>query len=488
MTRVIARGAPSDSTALKFDRSSTPVALAVVAAIACAALYDMSSVGQLTNFAITCFALAAVLVVMESIRAVVGSRNAPWWLTYGPLLAWAGLVILPWFLRRGQLWSVGAEGAVDSELSRSWVINLTAMFGFAIAGAYASLPRVSARTWRQPPVTVVRSIVGPYFVLLTVYLLSFPATGKPIAALWRLNSDIRYSDRVGQSIGYFDLIPNVLVALVLADAAARRYCGKTRPPPLEVLLLLVTILLALGDATRFRVLLLIVGWFAIQAGQSDHRTFGVRLTRVVAGLLLVVALPLGVGAVSYLRAGLAVESWSDILRVATNSLDVIGAQELVVQRGATAGMLEGGNLTQLPSQLLPSRVLPGPKALPEAQSIVNTYLDPRGGFSAPYWFEWWLSFGLWGVFGVCALLGGLYLSLLRSVVSRGGPKAQMLIGLNWVPLLCAYQLLSRLLTTQFIATMVSLGFGFWLGSRSLRAGGRAPRERHAALGPPVVTS
>jgi hypothetical protein len=478
-----------------------PAAVPVMVGIGCAAgaVYGITTPTGY-GYSLSCMAAAAVVVGLE-VNRQLRRPDIPWWITQSFTLPWVGVVLVPWTVRiPSGSWAVGRLFELPGlGLPLTWTLNLLALFGFA-AGTLAACAagRRGSATVRPPvqygPVRAVPAAAG--FTLIAVaFLASFIVAGRPFASIWLLSGEYFYSQSLDTktAFGPLELAPGVAVIFVIALAGLRRR-HRRWPTVVEVVALLLTMLATLGSGTRSRSILLMLGWVFVQflptsaAGSApDERSRPPRpMALALCGLALTGAF-VGLGLIASWRTPSrgATQSYG-VLNQAVDSLDVVGSEELLLARGARLGSLHGRSYTELPGQFMP-RAVSGDvqKQKPASVRMTDDYLDPRVGFSAPYWMESALNFGRSGVLIFCFVFAAVLVRVQLGALSSGRRLAQVCNRAGPVMLLVWYTLLSRLSTEQFLYTTGSFLVGAWLASRAVAAPG-AFRARSAAI-PDVPT-
>jgi hypothetical protein len=434
-----------------------------------------TSAGPLTLSAAT---FAACTVLLEVLRRRA-DPPVPWWTAHVVVLPWAAIVLVPWayYARQGGWTLLGVP--ISPSLTHTWTVHLLALVGLT-AGSVLALwvsrkdhsPEVGGVDW-----TRVSFAIG---LAMVCYLLSFLVAQRPLGALWRLSGSIRYFDNPDQAtgLGILDYMTTIATGVLLVAAALRRR-DRPRPPLTEVAWLLVLAVITLGSGARGRFYLVVVGWLLIQSRPLFARasTAGRVALTTVGAVLLVVAISLA-GTISVLRTrGAGIQAGTSI-NTAITGLDVISSSELLVARGGTPGVLGGRSYTEFPKLLVPRRFAGGEKISPSADNLMRERLDPTAGFSAPFWIEPMLNFGMTGVFLFSLAIGGLAVAALRRSADRVGDRfAACVYRLGPVWVLLGYLALSRLTALQLSFTVGSVIIGVLVGSRCVSpAPATAPAE------------
>ena len=439
--------------------------------------------GAITNagytYPLSCLAAAAAVVGLEANRLVRCPR-VPWWVVQTLTLPWVALVIVPWTARvAADRWQVGVEWEpVGLGLPLTWWVNLLALVGFAVGTLVMTcgVAAVSATRWPAPTGRVrAAPAAGAFTLIVLAFLASYVVAGRPFGALWRLSGEYFYSQAVDTrtSFGPLDLAPTVAVAFVVALAGLRRGYRRS-PTAIELIALALTILVTLGSGIRSRFLLLVLGWVFVQCFPPRSGADGDRPAnggRPVAVMMCGIALTgsfVGLGLMANARGHSGAGTASNqSLVTAVDSLDVIGSSELLVARGAQLGSLHGVSYTELPSKLVPKIATAGQKQKATVLQLVDDHLDPRVGYSAPYWMESALNFGPGGTLIFCFVFAAALVRTQLAALSSRRRIAQVHNHVGPVVLLLTYELISRLSSEQLLFTAGSWLFGAWLASRAV---------------------
>lgn len=386
-------------------------------------------------------------------RPSAGKRHATAvWLS--PLIAWNLLVLVPWSINLylARPWPVGLEGFVDSDLPATYVLNLTALAGLTLGLLCVSRPIEASEERPARPRQWRVAAVGSVFVIM--YFGSLVATSSSITAFWRLGTDSGYLQTTSArgAVGYFDLIPTAMVVLVLCLAFLEKRCGNRISFPTRALMA-ITIVIAFGLGSRFRLGLLLFGLIAIFWSNARIGTFGRRLGLMIVAAASAVGFIAISGFLSFFRSGASGSGQDALIDRFARGVDVLGMQEMAVRRGMQAGSLGGESYWEVPIQALPRALTGSEKLAPVAQRELGLYLDDRAGFSAPAWFEPWLNFGFVGalVWGFAFAVG--YWLLLKVVASSGRAASLCFFAPLWT--LVIYQIFSRLLITLALSTILA---------------------------------
>jgi len=427
---------------------------------------------------ITVAIFVAVVALFEAVRRTKAA-TVPMWISYISLVPWAAIVLLPWLFStlRGSWIRLGSH--VDVALPHTFKFHLLALIGLAV-GTVPALLRPSQTVVAARPAVRWRVVSVVIVGCLLLYAVSFFLAGRSASALWKLGGSVAYYERTdaGTRIAVLDFMPTVATVVLLVAATVRR-TRRSYPAGVETFWLTVLSLLALGSGVRARLYLLVLGWLMVQFAPvlSHPVRAGVKRAAVVLGGLCVAVAAIWVaGPISQLRSGQVANSQAPI-EVAVQGLDVVSTGEALFARGAEPGMLRGKSYTEIPTLLLPRRVVGEAKPNPAADVLMREVVDARAGYAAPLWFESALNFGATGV----VLFGTAYSWLFGSILQLRRPNsrflsAMQLLGPVWV--LASYIVLSHLTMLHLIATMGSILVGVAVAARSLRWEGeweRAPQ-------------
>jgi len=428
-------------------------------------------------FAVTlCVTLATLL---EIIRRLPKYR-LPWWVTHGPALAWAGVVLIPWFiaLRRGY-WPVpaGLGDTVPLNLPVTYGYTLLALIGltagitpFTFSGRHdkVSAPIFPAKIRPTRAFIVVASLCITYFI----------SCGFSPSKLWVLSSHSSvntYSDSADSSF----LTLSIVVLAVLAIA----YIARQQPPSRAgIFLYLSIVILVFGSAHRYLVMILVLAYLIkINPFKAVHGVSGRRLVSLVmvAGAIWLVAFS-GLGKLSALRSGASVPA-SYIYNNTLSSFDVMGSAEYLLEAGAEPGQLHGSSYLALPSELVP-HVLLGSRTSPPAAAVESAIFGTIGA-SAPLWEEGVLNFGAYGDVISMMLIGVLWGAAFRWATFSRRRLAITAAAIGPVWILFLYQVLSRILILAVIdlfgGAIIALLLWNWIQAST----GLTPAEHPGELTP-----
>lgn len=430
--------------------------------------------------------LLTYIAFVGAVGAVAATRSTvapdfPRAQALAPLIAWGGVVLLPWtyFWLHGP-W-VRVQTQIDPALAASWHYHVLALAGLT-AGIISSLV-LGRRRWpqtEQPTVNWQR--VSLYIgAAVGLYLVSFLVARRPLAALWRVSGRVTYAANVDQStaFGILDVMTVAGVTVLLVATAARRM-RRYLPTRAEVVWLVLLGILTLGSGVRARLYFLGLGWLILQFGplMAVGRS-GVKKTMLIVSVAAVAVVGLSVaGSLSESRA--RVNLHASTTRVAIQGTDVIGPAEILFERDGAPGMLAGQSYKELPRELLPKRVVGKDKPAPAADLQMRR-LDRTAGYSAPLWIEAVLNYGAKGALAFGFAYGAAATWLRRRM--RADPhrlaRTFALLGPVWV--LVDYMVLSRLTALQLISTGGMILFGGWLVARCLLWDAAATPEVDAEL-------
>lgn len=411
-------------------------------------------------FAVTlCVTLATLL---ECIRRLPAYR-LPCWVTHGPALAWAGVVLIPWFiaLRRGY-WPVpaGPGDTVPLNLPVTYGYTLLALIGltagitpFTFSGRHdkVSAPISPAKIRPTRAFIVITSLCITYFI----------SCGFSLSKVWVLSShsgEDTYSNSADSSFLTLSLV--VLAALAIAYIAHQQPLSGT-----GIFLYLSLAILVFGSAHRYLVMILVLAYLIKNNPfKVSHGVFGRRLVSfvMIAAAIWLVAFS-GLGKLSALRSGASVSA-SYIYNSTLSSFDVMGSAEYLMEAGGEPGQLHGSSYLALPSELVP-HVLLGSRTSPPAAAAQSAIFGNTGA-SAPLWEEGVLNFGAYGDVISMMLIGALWGAAFRwaTLSRRRLAITTAAIGPVWI--LFLYQALSRILILAVVdlfgSMVVALLFWNWI--------------------------
>lgn len=395
-------------------------------------------------FAVTlCVTLATLL---ESIRRLPAHR-LPWWVTHGPALAWAGVVLIPWFiaLRRGY-WpvSAGPGDTVPLSLPVTYGYTLLALIGLTAGIA----PFTLSGRGNKESTSISPAKIRPtraFIVITSLCITYFISRGFALSKLWVLSShsgEDAYSNSADSSFLTLSLV--VLAVLAIAYIARQQPLSRT-----GIFLYLSLVILAFGSAHRYLVMILVLAYLIKNNPfKAIHGVFGRRLVSfvMIAGAIWLVAFS-GLGKLSALRSGASVPA-SYIYNSTLSSFDVMGSAEYLLEAGGEPGQLHGSSYLSLPSELVPHLLL-GSRTSPPAAAVQSAVFGNIGA-SAPLWEEGVLNFRAYGDIISMMLIGAFWGAALRWATLSGRQLAITTAAIGPVWILFLYQALSRILVLATI--------------------------------------
>lgn len=386
-----------------------------------------------------CITLSALL----EIARLQPPCRLPRWIAHGPAIAWAAVALIPWFiaLRHGY-WPVpaGLGETVPLTLPDTYGFTLLALVGLTAGVAPFVL---AGRTNSEAESAHSSAKIIPsraFLVIALLCILYFASRGFSPSKIWILSvhqgQDL-YSDSRGSS--FLELSITVLAGIAIAYLARRQPPSRT-----GILLYLSLVILSLGSAHRYLVMVLILSYLILKnpfrAAKPTSRN------RLIFVLALGAATWLigfsGLGQLSAIRSGVS-GSESFIYKSTLSSFDVMGSAEYLLESGVDPGQLHGASYIRLPAELVPRAVL-GPKTSPPATALLTAIFGPIGA-SAPLWEEGVLNMGDLGDIISMVFIGaswGFFYRRATSSRNRFGRTAAA-IGPVWILIL--YQALSRML-------------------------------------------
>jgi hypothetical protein len=385
-----------------------------------------------------CVALTALL----EIARLQPPRRLPWWSAHGPAIAWAAVVLIPWLiaLRHGY-WAVpaGPGATVPLTLPATYEFTLLALIGLAAGSApflLAGRAETKAASFHHARIIPARA----FLVIALLCVLYVASRGLSPSRIWILSThqgqDL-YSNSRNSS--FLELSIIVLAGIAIA------YLARPQPPGRTGIVLYVSlVLLALGSAHRYLVMILILSYLILK------NPFRMASARRKGGLTFLLALGAatwligfsGLGQLSAVRSGVSA-SPAYIYGSTLSSFDVMGSAEYVLESGVDPGQLRGASYIALPAEFVPRAVFKS-KATPPATSLLTSVFGPIGA-SAPLWEEGVINMGAFGDITLMILIGAAWGYFSRRAVSsrhRIG-KTAAAVGPVWILIL--YQALSRIL-------------------------------------------
>ena len=399
----------------------------------------------------------AVLMILECVRILPVNR-LPWWIAHGPVLAWGGVALIPWFIAlRGGVWLIPIRlTTVPLALPASYDFTLLALLGlaagiipFALAGLRGAAPAsIGTRTE-----IIHRRAFFAIALLSAIYLASLSSLSR----LWVLSGTSGENLYSGSNSSHSFLGLSLLVLAGLAISSVARQHSLSW---LEVVLYLMLLLAAFGSAHRDLVMILVASYLILR---NPVRRIRSSLIQKLAFLALgVIAVWLvgfgGLGQLSVLRSGIPASSPAAYTERTLASLDVMGSAEYLLESGVRPGQLGGASYYKLPAELVP-RTLLGSKADPPAITTVQGVFGATAGASAPLWIEGVLNFGAVGDVLSMATAAGLWAFFLRKAVSSQSRLGRTAAAIGPVWILFSYQALSRILLIASIDVFASIILG-----------------------------
>jgi hypothetical protein len=412
--------------------------------------------GAWDRFWVAGFLWFAIIVMLECVRLRQINR-LPWWIIHGPVIAWGGVALLPWFIALSNgIWPVpaGPLDTVPLDLPKTYGFTLIALIGIALAVApFAVLGR---RVSEEPPNrgatrVVPRRVIAAIAILVAAYLGSLPS----LSSLWVV-SGTPGEDLYSNSNGSFLSLSLVVLTGVTIGYLARQQRLSRVGMGLYLVLLLVT----LGSAHRYLVMILVMSYLILRHPFRNIRVSlgqGLLFLLIGASAVWLVGFA-GLGHLSVLRSGTQAPTSSVYTKMTLSSFDVMGAAEFLLESGVQPAGLHGASYLALPGELIP-RVILGSRATPPAAKSEQNALGTATGASAPLWMEGVLNLGGPGDLVSMVVVTGLWGLLLRRAVSSQSRlgKTVAAIGPAWI--LFAYQALSRILMIATIDLFASIIVG-----------------------------
>lgn len=424
----------------------------------------------------------AVTALLERIRRIPTSR-IPWWVTHGPALAWAGVVLIPWLiaLRRGY-WpvSAGSGDTVPLNLPVTYKYTLLAFIGltagiapFAFSGKHDRESASVSPTNTRP--------TKAFIVIASLFITYLISCGFSQSRLWVLSGhsgEDTYSNSADSSFWTLSLV--ILAGLAIAYVACQQSPSRT-----GIFLYLSLVVLAFGSAHRYLVIILVLAYLI--KNNPFKVVDGVFGRRLVSFIMISCAIWLvafsGLGKISALRSGASVPA-SYIYNSTLSSFDVMGSAEYLLEAGAVPGQLHGASYLALPSELVP-HVLLGSRPSPPAVAV-QAEIFGNIGASAPLWEEGVLNFGAYGDVISMILIGALWGAAFRWVTFSRRPLAITAAAIGPIWILFLYQALSRILILAVIdlfgSVIVALLLWNWIQANTGRAPAVHPGEPSRAKG------
>ncbi len=416
--------------------------------------------GTSYHFYTTCTLWFATIVMLEYLRLSQVNR-LPWWVIHGPVIAWGAVVLIPWFIAlRAGVWLIPAgppESAVSLSLPVTYRFNLFALFGLAVALAPLALigrrPTEELSCFDQIDIMPKRAFFA-IVTLLAAYVGSLPSLSR----IWKL------SGASGQNL-YSNTGSSFLsLSLVVLAGIAIGYLARKQPLSwIGIGLYLVLMVVTLGSAHRYLVLILLLSYLILRRPfRTSRGSFVQRLVLLLTGVAAVWLVGFsGLGQLSVLRSGVPESTSSEYTERTLSSFDVMGSAEYLLESGGQPGQLHGSSYLALPDELIP-HVLLGSRSAPPAVEIEQGVLGAKTGASAPLWIEGALNFGTLGDFLSMAVFAGLWSLILRRAISSRSRLGRVAAAIGPVWILLAYQALSRILIVATIDLFASIIIGLVL--------------------------
>jgi hypothetical protein len=416
--------------------------------------------GTWDRFWAACVLWLAIIVMLEFMRLLPAHR-LPWWVVNGPVIAWGAVALFPWFVAlRSGFWLVPAKplDTVPLSLPATYGFSLLALIGLAVGVAPIAL--MGLRGAPEEPVRGrIKIVPSKAFItialLFAIYVISLPS----LTNLWAVTApsgENLYSNNNGS---FLSLSLVVLAGVAIGYLASRHVLGWV-----GITLFLIFILVALGSAHRYLILILIFSYLILR--RPSRRTKGSPVQGLVLLILGVAVVWLigfsGLGQLSTLRSGVSASTPAVYTQRTLSSFDVMSSAEYLLESGVQPGQLHGASYVALPGELIPHFFL-GARSTPPAVEVEQGELGEKVGASAPLWMEGVLNLGAAGdVFSMIAVAGSWGLLFRKAISSDSGlGKAVAAIGPVWA--LFAYQALSRILliATIDLAGSIIVGLLLW---------------------------
>jgi hypothetical protein len=430
----------------------------------------------LDRFWAACALWLAVIVMLELVRFLQTNR-LPWWVIHGPVIAWAAVVLFPWFVAlRSGFWNVPSapRDTLPLGLPATYGFSLLALIGLAIGVAPFAL--IGRRPTQGQPVRLrIKIVPSKAFLvialLFTVYVISLPSLSD-LKAITAPSGENVYS---GTNGSFLSLSLVVLAGLAIGHLASQHVLNWV-----GIALFIALLVVTLGSAHRYLILILILSYLILR--RPNRRAKGSPIQGFVLVVLTVSAVWLigfsGLGQLSILRSGVSASSPSVATQKTLSSFDVMSSAEYLLESGVQPGELHGASYLAIPDELIP-RFLLGSRSTPPAVEAEQTKLGAKVGASAPLWIEGVLNLGAVGdVLSMIVVSGSWGLLLRKAISSRSGlGRAVAAIGPVWI--LFVYQALSRILLIATIelfgSTIIGLLLWGWMnieeGAPAAMAGG-----------------
>jgi hypothetical protein len=401
----------------------------------------------------------SIMAALEFIR-LQGKNPLPWWVIHGPVVAWGAVALIPWSVSLWQgYWVVQSQPSVTVPLSlpATYGFNLLALIGLAVGLVpFAAFGRRAAAEQRVRDRGKV--VPGKAFIIILVLLAMYVGSLPSLSNLWSVAAPTGQDLYSSTNGTFLALSLDVLTVVAIAYLAGREKIGW-----LGVALYLALLVLILGSAHRYLVMILILAYLILR---SPKRWAGGSFIQWPVFFILGAAVIWligfsGLGQLSILRSGASVSSSSVYTQRTVSSLDVMSSAEYLMETNGRPGQLNGASYLALPGELIP-RFLLGARSAPPAIQVVREVFGMKTGASAPLWIEGVLNQGAVGDFLSMVVFAGLWGLLFRRAISSPSSigRISVLIGPVWI--LFAYQALSRILMIASIYLLVSAVIGLML--------------------------
>jgi hypothetical protein len=396
----------------------------------------------------------AIIAVLEAVRR---QRINPlsWWIVHGPVIAWGAIALFPWWIAlRSGFWLVPASrDTVPLDLPATYGFTLSALIGLGVGVAPFAFVGTTAKE-RLPVRAQTKVVPWKAFVTIVLLFVVYLSSLASLSRLWRLSRTAQ--DLYVQSGSSF----LSLSLIVLAGVAIGYLARQQRLGVVGIVLYLGLLVVALGSAHRYLILILILSFLTLR---HPFRSVRGQLTQGLLFLLVGGAAVWllgfgGIGQLSVLRSGVPASNPSEYTQRTLSSFDVMGSAEYLFEAGGQPGRLDGASYLAIPRELVP-HVLLGSRATPPAVAYESNELGTATGASAPLWIEGVLNLGPFGGLLSMWVVAGLWCLLLRranSLQHRLG-RTVAAIGPAWI--LFAYQALSRILLVAAIELFGSVIVG-----------------------------
>ena len=414
----------------------------------------------LSRFLIATATFIAMSCLLEVIRRQP-QYPVPWWLTHGPGLGWAAVALVPWAiaLRQGY-WPVpgGPRTVVALALPATYRYTLFAFVGLSAGVAPFTVVGLRRKQHCTPCLSAKVSPPRAAIVILPLLFMYIQSRGSSPSSLWILSNHPGanlYADSRDSSFMSLSLI--ILVGIAIAYLAC-----QPRPGAVGLALYFSLIVLALGSAHRYLVVILLLTYLILNNPLRRIRVTYIH--RLIFLLSLAAAVWLvgfaGLGQISTLRSGVQGHTSSTYISKTISSFDVIGPAEYIFESGVTAGELKESSYFDLPAELVPRAVLTN-RTIPPATALEASVFGPIGE-SAPLWLEGVLNSGVPGEIFSMILLATAWSMVLGWAAASRRQIARIATAMGPVWILFIYQSLSRILILATIDLFGSIVIGLVL--------------------------